>query len=166
MNNINKAPINRPDFLDYFLALAVVASKRSHDMQTQHGCVITDAKNRICGVGYNGFPKGMKDDTLPILRPEKYTWMIHAERNALANCQVRPDDGIAYVTGQCCLDCGMALWAHGVKKIFMIDGHGTKLYDEKMKSDWDLFINQSGIEIYKVKPDFNWAKNIFSGFDT
>ena len=95
----------RPSWTDYFLGLAKVASQRSHDIHTQHGCVITDRNHRILGVGYNGFPKGMDDPKLPTSRPEKYCWMIHAERNALSNCVVRPDDGVAYVTGQCCNDC-------------------------------------------------------------
>ena len=47
----------RPNWTDYFLGLAKVASQRSHDIHTQHGCVITDRNNRILGVGYNGFPK-------------------------------------------------------------------------------------------------------------
>ena len=85
----------RPSWTDYFLGLAKVASQRSHDIHTQHGCVITDRLNRILGVGYNGYPKNVDDDSLPTSRPEKYAWMIHAERNALANCIVRPDDGIA-----------------------------------------------------------------------
>ena len=93
----------RPSWTDYFLGLAKVISQRSHDIHTQHGCVITDQNNRILGVGYNGFPRGLKDSDLPTSRPEKYSWMVHSERNALSNCVVRPDDGIAYVTGQCCI---------------------------------------------------------------
>ena len=58
-------------------------AQRSHDAQTQHGCVITDANHRIVGVGYNGFPRGLDDSSLPTTRPEKYHWMIHAEINAL-----------------------------------------------------------------------------------
>jgi dCMP deaminase len=156
--------IIRPSFVDYFMAIATIASKRSHDMQTQHGGVITDDKNRILSIGYNGFARGMKDDELPNLRPKKYTWMLHAERNALANCMVRPDGGIAYVTGQCCLDCGMALWEHGIKKIYMIDGHGTVLYDDEMKANWNTFIEHTGIDVHKIKPDLDWAKSVFDKF--
>lgn len=164
LNFVNRVPIERPDFVNYFLAMAVVVSQRSHDAQTKHGCVIADKDNIPLSVGYNGFPRKMKDESLPNLRPEKYTWMVHAERNALANCQVRPKGATAYVTGQSCLDCGMALWAHGINKIYMIDGHGTVLYDDKMKNSWDIFIEQTGIEIIKIKPNFDWAKNIFDNY--
>ena len=150
----------RPNWTDYFLGLAKVASQRSHDIHTQHGCVITDQHNRILGVGYNGFPKGMDDATLPTTRPEKYDWMIHAERNALSNCVVRPDNGIAYVTGQCCNDCILALHQEGIKKVIMWDGHGTKLFDEKEQNKFDLFVKQSKMEIIKIKPNVSWLRNL------
>ena len=150
----------RPTWTDYFLGLAKVASKRSHDIHTQHGCVITDPNNRILGVGYNGFPKGLDHDQLPLTRPEKYHWMMHSERNALANCIVRPDNGIAYVTGQCCNDCIMALYQEGIKKVIMIDDHGTHKFDEKAQEIFDHFIKLSGLEIEKVKPDLSWLKEL------
>ena len=131
----------RPSWPDYFLGIAKVVSQRSHDIHTQHGCVITDKQNRILGVGYNGFPKGMDHSTLPTSRPEKYHWMIHAERNALSNCTIRPDNGTAYVTGQCCNDCMLALWQDAQKR-------------------FDLFVSQTQIEIVRCTPNFSWIQNL------
>lgn len=150
----------RPSWTDYFLGLAKVVSQRSHDIHTQHGCVITDRNNRILGVGYNGFPKGLDDNNLPISRPEKYHWMVHSERNALSNCVIRPDNGIAYVTGQCCNDCIIALWQEGIKEVFMIDDHGTKLFDQDAQKRFDTFISMSGMIIHKTNPDLSWIKNL------
>jgi len=150
----------RPNWTDYFLGLAKVVSQRSHDIHTQHGCVITDQQHRILGVGYNGFPKGMDDSTLPTSRPEKYHWMIHAERNALSNCVIRPDNGIAYVTGQSCNDCIMALWQEGITKVIMANSHGTKLFDKEQQKLFDLFVEQTGMEILRVEPNFEWLKNL------
>jgi dCMP deaminase len=150
----------RPPWTDYFLGLAKVVSQRSHDIHTKHGCVITDQNNRILGVGYNGFPRGLKDSELPTFRPDKYSWMVHSERNALSNCVVRPDNGIAYVTGQCCNDCAIALWQEGIKTIYMIDDHGTILFDDKAKKQFDIFVEMSGIIISKVTPDLSWLKEL------
>jgi len=150
----------RPSWNNYFLGLAKAVSKRSHDIHTQHGCIITDRSNRILGVGYNGFPRGMDDSQLPTSRPEKYPWMIHAERNALSNCVVRPDDGIAYVTGQSCNDCIMALWQEGITKVVMSDQHGTHLFDDEAKKRFDLFAQMSGIEIEKIQPDLSWLDSL------
>ena len=148
--------MSRPDWTNYFLGLARIASHRSHDINTQHLCVITDRSNRILGIGYNGFPKGMNDSILPTSRPDKYHWMIHAERNALSNCVIRPDDGIAYVTGQCCNDCIMALWQEGIKKVVMAENHGTHLFDDNAQKRFDTFVTGTGIEIETIKPNFSW----------
>ena len=150
----------RPTWTDYFLGLAKVVSQRSHDLQTQHGCVITDTKNRILGVGYNGFPHGLDDSLLPKTRPEKYPWMIHAERNALSNCVVRPDNGIAYVTGQSCNDCIMALWQEGITKVIMSNNHGTHLFDEVAQKQFDTFTKMSGIQIEYTEPNLSWLKEL------
>lgn len=150
--------MNRPDWTDYFLGLAKVISQRSHDIHTKHGCIITDRQNRILGVGYNGFPKGMDDSVLPTDRPDKYNWMIHAERNALANCVIRPDNGVAYVTGQCCNDCVMSLWQEGISSVVMAKNHGTKLFDDQAQSRFDIFVEQTGIEIIQVEPNFSWLR--------
>lgn len=152
--------MERPTWNDYFLGLAKVVSQRSHDIHTKHGCVITDASHRILGVGYNGFPRGLIDENLPTSRPEKYKWMIHAERNALSNCIVRPDNGIAYVTGQCCNDCIIALWQEGISRIVMNDDHGTFLFDEEEQKRFDLFTKMSGIEIHKIKSDLSWLQRL------
>jgi len=151
---------DRPNWIDYFLGLATVVSQRSHDLQTQHGCVITDSNNRILGVGYNGFPRGLKDEQLPNTRPDKYPWMIHAERNALSNCVVRPDGATAYVTGQCCNDCLMALWQEGVTTVVMAEKHGTHLFDDDAKKRFDLFVQMSGINIIRLTPNLSWLKHL------
>jgi dCMP deaminase len=150
----------RPNWTDYFLGLAKVISQRSHDIHTQHGCVITDQNNRILGVGYNGFPRGLDDSKLPTHRPDKYPWMVHSERNALSNCVVRPDNGIAYVTGQCCNDCVIALWQEGIKTIYMINDHGTHLFDQEAQKRFDLFVSMSNIKISKIDPDLTWLKTL------
>lgn len=152
--------MSRPEWTDYFLGLAKVVSQRSHDIHTKHGCVIADRNNRILGVGYNGFPRGLDDKSLPTSRPEKYSWMVHAERNALSNCVVRPDNAVAYVTGQCCNDCIMALWQEGVSRVVMTNSHGTVMFDENAKQIFDTFVKMSSIEIECVEPNLSWLKQL------
>lgn len=150
----------RPTWKNYFLGLAKVISQRSHDIHTQHGCVIADTNNRILGVGYNGFPRGLDDALLPTNRPDKYSWMIHAERNALSNCVVRPDGAVAYVTGQCCNDCIMALWQEGVQTVVMSQSHGTHLFNQDEQIKFDTFVRMSKIKIEYVEPDLSWLQTL------
>jgi len=102
----------------------------------------------------------IRNKNLPTNRPEKYSWMVHAERNALSNCIVRPDNAIAYVTGQCCNDCIMALWQEGVSKVVMMNSHGTHKFDENAKKIFDTFVNMSKINIVYVDADLSWLRQV------
>tara|TARA_E500000331_G_C17175976_1_gene678310 strand:+ start:500 stop:1024 length:525 start_codon:yes stop_codon:yes gene_type:complete len=149
---------NRPTWTEYFMSMAILASTRSCDSQTKHGCVITDKKNRVLGIGYNSFPCNMPDEILPNLRPRKYKWMVHAERNALANCTIRPDSGIAYITGKPCIDCVKSLYQEGIRDLICVDGHGTHLEDEEDDCVLEIIQKYGGLKIDWIKPSF---KKIF-----
>ena len=144
-NKIGK--VEKPSWDEYFIQMAILASTRSSDAQTKHGCVITDKKHRVLGIGYNSFPVGMPDDVLPNMRPEKYKWMVHAERNALANCTLRPDDGVAYITGPPCLDCAKSLYQEGIRHFVCIDGHGTYLMDDEDECVFEIFSKSGNIKV-------------------
>jgi hypothetical protein len=54
----------------------------------------------------------------------------------------------------------MALWQEGVTKVFMTDDHGTKLFDNEAKKRFDTFISMSGMEIFYIKPNLSWLKDL------
>ena len=151
----------RPDWNEYFLGLALVVSKRSHDIQTQHGCLLVDSKTRhILATGYNGFPRGMNDASLPNTRPDKYPWMLHSEFNACCNL-TRPADKntVAYITGEPCTPCLMCLWQHGVSHVVHRDAYGSNsLIDESTRQRRDILLAQTGMIIEVVKTDLDWLK--------
>lgn len=69
---------------NYFIGLAKYISKASKDPSTKVGSVIVDSSKRVISVGYNGFPKGIKDLKKRLNDREwKYLTVVHAERNAL-----------------------------------------------------------------------------------
>jgi dCMP deaminase len=161
-------PPSRPSWQDYFLGLALLISKRSHDIHTQHGCLLVDSKTKhILATGYNGFPRGMKDNTLPTNRPDaakpdqddKYNWMLHSEFNACCNL-TRPADGdtVAYVTGEPCTPCLMCLWQHGVTQVIHRNALGSKyLIDEKTRKRRDILLAQTGMKVEAVEADLSWV---------
>ena len=65
-----------------FLDLAAEISSWSKDPSTQIGAVIADG-NVLVSVGYNGLPRGMKDDERLEDREWKYKTIIHGEINAI-----------------------------------------------------------------------------------
>ena len=105
------------DWDTYFYDISKVVASRSPDPSTKHGCVIVDHNNRILSTGYNGPVKGFPNHLVPMTRPEKYKWMIHAEDNALAFARTDLSGCKAYITGHPCCECFRRLAQAGVTTI-------------------------------------------------
>ena len=121
--------MKRNDYLrwdDFFMGIAVLASKRSKDPNTQVGACIVDLKGRIIGVGYNGFPRGCSDDEFPWDRDKeplnsKYLFICHAEMNAIMNSNRNDlDNCILYTTLFPCNECAKIIIQSGIKEIYYI----------------------------------------------
>ena len=106
-----------------FLLSSALWSQRSHDQETQCGCVLAKDK-RIISTGYNGFISDIDDSVLPRTRPDKYPFMIHAEANAIYNAAkngVSTSGSTCYVTAAPCLSCLQMLHQCGVSEIIFSD---------------------------------------------
>ncbi len=117
-------PRDRPSWDRYFLDLAQAVARRSPDPNTQHGCVLVDTDNRVVSTGYNGPIAGLAHELVPLTRPEKYDWFIHAEDNAVCFARTDLRGCTAYVTGMPCAACFRRLLQVGVKRIV----HAGKVY--------------------------------------
>ena len=145
---------------DFYLGLAFTVSRKSPDEQTKHGCMIVRQDHRPISFGFNGFPRNANDEGLPTTRPDKYDWMYHGEKNALANAEVRPEGATAYITGQSCKDCIYSLWQHGVKKVVMADREQSFMAEESQREWFEEFVERTGMKTIKVKPNLNWLKSM------
>lgn len=118
----------RTDYISweqFFMEIAKAASKRSKDPNTQVGCCIIKDK-KIIGVGYNGMPNGIPDDSLifPWDREgeflnTKYAYVVHAELNAILNT-VDPSllkGATMYCTLAPCNECAKAIIQSGIKTV-------------------------------------------------
>jgi dCMP deaminase len=169
MQKYNKEVI-RPTWENYFLGLAFAIAERSMDADTHHGAIITDVKNHILGTGYNSFPMGLDDNTLPNTRPNKYFFMCHAEQSAIAqapcNLWGMADGCVLYITGTPCHTCLKSIIQSNIKKIVVAERQGTQLEDEDTQKASTLMIEQSGIEVVRVKPNLNWMKKLVEKLET
>jgi dCMP deaminase len=102
-----------------FLKLSESVAQWSKDPSTKVGCVIVDPDtNRIAGVGFNGFPRGMCDHKeLYEDRETKYSRTIHAELNAVLNASGSLEGFTAYVTHPPCTACTLVLIQSGVQRV-------------------------------------------------
>jgi len=112
------------DWEVYFGKMLDVIRSKSKDTSSQIGCIIVGPHNEIRSSGYNGFPRGVKDDILEVperyARPAKYMWFEHAERNAIYNAARTgvPLEGCRiYVTGIPCMDCARGIIQSGIIEV-------------------------------------------------
>jgi dCMP deaminase len=119
----------RTDYLswdEYFMAVALLSGMRSKDPHTQVGACVTNAENKIIGVGYNGFPWGCSDDDLPWGREgayldTKYPYVCHAELNAVLNATTTSLHGCRiYVALFPCNECGKVIIQAGIREIIYL----------------------------------------------
>lgn len=140
---------------EYFMGLAMLAGMRSKDPNTQVGCCIVDADNRILSLGYNGFPMGCSDDEFPWERQAKssydtkYNYVCHAELNAILSYKGASLKGAkVYVSQFPCNECAKAIIQAGIKSIIYFD---DKYADtDTVKSSKRMF-NAVGLKYKKFK---------------
>ena len=115
----------KTDWNKRFVELSIYISNWSKDRSNGVGAIIADSDNRILSIGYNGFPSGCDDDDEEKhLRPAKYLYTEHAERNAIysaARNGVKLDGCIIYLSWFPCADCARAIIQCGITKMVCIE---------------------------------------------
>lgn len=93
-----------------FLALAKEISTWSKDPSTKVGCVLVNTETHdVIGMGYNGFPTGIKDDDRLLDRNIKYDLILHAEDNAIMNAKNNTWDAVYTYPLPPCARCACKL---------------------------------------------------------
>lgn len=113
---------------DYFMSIALVAGLRSKDPDTQVGACIVNEDKKIVGIGYNGFPWGIDDDSFSWLKPYKHLYVLHAEENAIINRSSNDlKNSTIYVSLFPCNRCAQAIIQSRIKSIvYMSDEKSDK----------------------------------------
>ncbi|MBT5391143.1 MAG: dCMP deaminase family protein [Euryarchaeota archaeon] len=104
-----------------FLELAKHISGWSKDPSTKVGCVVVGEDREIRSTGFNGFPRGISDDSERLTdRSKKYPLICHAEENAImhaARIGISLKGSTAFVTWPPCSRCARSLIQAGVQEI-------------------------------------------------
>jgi dCMP deaminase len=146
--------VERPEWDQYFMSIALMAATRSRDAQTNYGaCIIKDRK--IIGTGYNSFPRGFPDDKMPNTRPLKYPWMIHAEKNALYNCTSDPEGATVYVNGHPCFFCLRDLYQNGITDYVITNSkcNMVNTYSEEEQANYHAMLKLGQLSIREIEFD-------------
>ncbi len=136
------------------MGIAILSSRRSKDPSTQVGACIVNESKRIVGVGYNGFPTGCSDETLPWNREgkfleTKYPYVCHAELNAVLNSISSNLSGCTiYVDLFPCNECAKIIIQAGIKEVvYLSDKYAAT---DQVKASKILF-KQSKIRLRQLK---------------
>lgn len=119
------------DKWDYnFLELAKTVSTFSKDPSTKVGAVIADENNRVVSIGFNGFPKGIKDDHRLDNREMKYQIVVHAEVNALLFAE-RSVKGCTLYTWPFmpCSRCASTIIQAGISRVVSVENTDKRWAD-------------------------------------
>ncbi len=110
----------------------------SDDTRTKNGAIIV-SENTVLSYGVNQFPKGVVLTRDRLISPVKYSFMEHAERNAIyaAWKSGRSLEGTTMICPWfSCADCARAIVASGIKTIV-----GHKLRFSEPSPTWGASID-------------------------
>jgi dCMP deaminase len=132
-----------------FLALAETVAGWSKDPSTRVGAVIVDAKRRVVGLGYNGFPRGIADTERRLTdREQKYKMVVHAEANAILNATARVDGCTLYVWPVApCSGCAKLVIQSGIERVVSIaDAEAMERWGDDIRVAHAMFL-EAGLRV-------------------
>lgn len=104
-----------------FLDLAHLVASWSKDPSTKCGAVIVRPDRTVASVGFNGFPKGCRDDDEFYQdRERKLQRVVHAEANAILHAKESLEDCSLYCTHPTCSNCSALIIQSGIRKVVAV----------------------------------------------
>jgi len=103
-----------------YLELAGLVGSWSKDPSTKVGAVIVDKSFRVLSLGFNGFPRGVRDEPQDYLnRDVKYQKILHAEQNAMILCSTNNLTGCTLYVNPLppCNRCALEIIQRGVERV-------------------------------------------------
>lgn len=150
----------RSDYLgwdDYFMAISFLSAMRSKDPNTQVGACIVDTQKCIIGIGYNGFPRGCSDETLPWSREgecelhKKYPYVVHAEVNAILNkCSANVRGATLYVALFPCNECSKVIIQSGIREVVYLK---DTYHDSEACRASRIMFRMAGVKLRQYQPE-------------
>jgi len=148
----------------YYIAQTFLIAQKSIDPSTKCGAIWVSENNIPLSEGYNGPLQNIDDDRVPLTRPEKYFWMIHAEEN----CLLSYNGGIGeienskmYITGRPCYRCLRMMLRKGIKKIIYAGIDAICIDEKDMKAQLAMLELKPDVEVIKFD-NINDVKDLFN----
>jgi len=150
-----KPAMKEEDDLAY-LDLCRQAGESSSDPDTRVGCVVVKGGSVLVR-GCNAFPRGLDDATGErSVRPNKYEWIEHAERNAIFSA-ARTGTALAgaslCVELMPCVACARAIIQAGISEV-IVSADRMSLYNSdkyiEQHSIAELMLREAGVPVRRA----------------
>lgn len=153
INKFNEFVDSNRKWHERWFERAKQVSTWSKDPSTKIGAVFVDEKShRELSAGYNGFPRGIKDDERLNNREIKYKLVVHGEMNGIFNAVnngVFLEGSSLYVWGlPICSECAKGIIQVGVKNVYVKEEF---VKAERWKETWELtqqMFKEAGIKVF------------------
>jgi deoxycytidylate deaminase len=148
-----------------WLVEAYKVATSSPDPSTQNGAIVLDKDYNILGKGCNTFTKGVELSPEKLEKPLKYSYVEHAERNAVFNCldtirtnsagewigKGKPDTMV--VPWAACVDCARSIIQSGIHTLVRHRDATDRSPDHWIESITlaDELLREGSVEVINVK---------------
>lgn len=142
-----------------FLQMARMVASWSKDPSTKCGAVITNTDHSVVSLGFNGFPRRIRDEpTLLNAREEKYKRVVHAEMNAILQARTNVHGCTLYSwppnVGPSCERCAVHIIQAGICRVVYVheESEMTARWADSAKLGLELFA-EAGVAVVGVPSD-------------
>lgn len=144
----------RPTRDQYFIDMVKVVATRGACVRRKTGCILVNKHNHVIATGYNGKPAGLAnclDSPCSGACADSGTKLdeceaIHAEANALIQCNDTQAIHTAYCTTAPCIHCVKMLLNTSVQRIVFIDDYPHEISERLCKEagvKWEQFSEET-----------------------
>ena len=150
--------MDRPQFDDIFMELAVNLAKRSHCIKRHVGAVLTK-DTRIISIGYNGPPSGTHNcdvewpvEGCPRDSKGSCSLALHAEQNAILYAvknKTNVEGATLYVTLSPCIACARIIYTMKIEKVVYLKSYAE--YKGIQNDEGVDFLKKFGVQVEKYE---------------
>ncbi|WP_420318440.1 deoxycytidylate deaminase [Ekhidna sp.] len=150
--------MERPEFDDIFMELAVNLAKRSHCIKRHVGAVLAK-DTRIISIGYNGPPSGTHncdqewpEQGCPRDSKGSCSLALHAEQNAILYAVKNKTDvagATLYVTLSPCIACARIIYTMKIEKVVFLKSYAE--YKGIASDEGVDFLRRFGVQVEKYE---------------
>ena len=150
--------MDKPEFDDIFMDLAINLARRSHCVRARVGAVLVN-DTRIISIGYNGPPAGTHncdeefgEEGCPRDSKGSCSLALHAEQNAILYATkngANVEGATLYVTLSPCIACARVIYSMKIKKVLYLNSYAE--YKGIGVDEGVEFLRKFGTEVIKYE---------------